>query len=49
MKSINLIKGAPLEIEELDLSGMGLYLEKDPSVSDDDYVDSGYKSFGKTL
>ena len=49
MKSINLAHGAPLEIEQLDLSGIGLYLEKDPSISDDDYFDSDYTSFGQTL
>ena len=49
MKPTNLIHGAPLEIEQLDLSGLGLYLEKDPSIPDDDYFDSGYTSFGQTL
>ena len=45
-----LVSGAPLVIEELDVSGLGLYLEKDPTVPDDDYfADSGFTSFGKVL
>lgn len=46
---MNLINGAPLIIEDLDVSGLGLYLEKDPNVPDDDYFDSGYLSLGRTL
>lgn len=45
----DLTKGAPLIIEELDCSDLGLYLKKDSSVPDDDYFDSGYRSFGKIL
>ena len=32
-----LTHGSALIVEDLDLSGMGLYREKDPSVSNDDY------------
>ena len=32
-----LTHGAPLIVEDLDLSGLGLYREKDPLVPDDDY------------
>lgn len=41
--------GSALAVEELDLSGFGLYSAKDPSVPDDDYFDSGYRSFEKIL
>ena len=44
-----LTHGAPLILEDLDTSGLGLYLTKDPTVSDDDYFDSGYRSFGRVL
>ena len=49
MTQKNLTNGGPLVIEDLDTSGLGLYLSKDPNVSEDDYVDSGYRSFGRIL
>jgi len=47
--SKNLIEGTPLILEDLDCSGMGFYIEKDSSVPDNDYFDSGYRSFGRIL
>jgi hypothetical protein len=44
-----LTSGGPLVVEDLDTSGMGLYHEKDPNVPDDDYFDSGWRSFGRIL
>jgi hypothetical protein len=41
--------GFKLEIEDIDVSGMGLYLKKDPNVPDDDYFDSGWTSLGRPL
>jgi hypothetical protein len=45
----DLTQGAPFTPEHLDLSGLGLYLYKDPSVPNDDYFDSGFTSFGNIL
>jgi hypothetical protein len=45
----DLTQGSPLILEDLDTSGLGLYLTKDPSVPEDDYIDSGWISFGRTL
>lgn len=47
--SNDFINGSPLILEDLDLSNIGLYLEKDPTVPEDDYFDSGYRSFGRIL
>lgn len=44
-----LSQGAPLVIEDLDTSGFGLYLKKDPSVPEDDYFLTTYLSFGRPL
>lgn len=38
-----------LIIEDLDTSGLGLYLVKDPSVPDEDYFLTSYTSFGRPL
>jgi hypothetical protein len=48
-KPSNLIHGAPLEIEDLDMSGMGLYLEEQCDINDPDVFDSGCLSLGRTL
>ena len=45
----DLTQGASLILEDLDVSGLGLYLDKDPTVPDDDYFDSGWRSFGRIL
>ena len=44
-----LIGGGPLLIEDLDISGLGLYKEKDPNVPDEDYIDSGFRWFGEIV
>jgi hypothetical protein len=48
-EDLRLTQGGPLVVEDLDLSGIGLYLERDPGVPGDDYFDSGYTSLGRTL
>ena len=48
-KPSNLVHGAALEIEDLDLSEFGLYLEEQCDINDPDVFDSGYLSLGRTL
>lgn len=45
----SLVDGAPLLVEDLDLSGIGFYLTKDPNVPDDDYEFTNYTSLGRSL
>lgn len=42
-------EGSALVVEDLDLSGMGLYLESQVDLKDPDVVLSGYLSFGRPL
>jgi len=49
MKPTQLSYGAPLQIEELDLQQMGLYLDTQCDINDPDVFDSGYTNMGKTL
>ena len=46
---MNLTNGGKLEIEDLDLSAMGWYLESQCNINDPDVFDSGYTSLGRTL
>jgi len=45
-----MVNGAPLIIEDLDLSGLGLYLESQVDQNNlDDYELTGYLSLGRPL
>jgi hypothetical protein len=46
---IGLVGGGPLVIEELDLSGIGLYLDSQVDTKDPDVFLTQYTSMGRTL